>query len=258
MQLEPNDLHGVFTNDQNNLVFTNAQGSRVLSCAARNRTTGGPGFGHNGRCPLGEFLLGSPVAMNKVPFGHWFTPILDYQNNHAMRNFGREGIGIHGGGSGLPNPFAPQQGWMVTHGCIRVQNADNATLVPFVQQAHQRGGRVYLTVRNDGPATADDFQALAIVVNGTPVADAGGFVNDVGRSWGWVRPIAAAAGIAIVGVGDDSVQLARGGTTITIGGDDYELRAPGQGFVWLRQLSGLPGIAVAFDQPANAVEITAS
>lgn len=31
---------------------------------------------------------------------------------------------IHGGGSGLHDPFAPYQGWVPTYGCLRMQNAD--------------------------------------------------------------------------------------------------------------------------------------
>ena len=31
---------------------------------------------------------------------------------------------IHGGGSGLADPFAPYQGWVPTYGCLRMQNAD--------------------------------------------------------------------------------------------------------------------------------------
>ena len=31
---------------------------------------------------------------------------------------------IHGGGLKLPDPFAPKQGWRVTHGCTRGQNED--------------------------------------------------------------------------------------------------------------------------------------
>jgi hypothetical protein len=31
---------------------------------------------------------------------------------------------IHGGGSGLPDPMAPRQGWVPTYGCARGQNED--------------------------------------------------------------------------------------------------------------------------------------
>ena len=35
---------------------------------------------------------------------------------------------IHGGGSGLPNPFAGRQGWVPTYGCLRMQNIDGEEL----------------------------------------------------------------------------------------------------------------------------------
>jgi RHS repeat-associated protein len=38
------------------------------------------------------------------------------------------GRAIHGGGSGLPDPFADQQGWKPTEGCTRGQNADVISL----------------------------------------------------------------------------------------------------------------------------------
>lgn len=38
------------------------------------------------------------------------------------------GRDIHGGGSGLPDPFAPRQGWTPTLGCLRMQNEDGEDL----------------------------------------------------------------------------------------------------------------------------------
>ncbi|MDR3563356.1 MAG: hypothetical protein P4N59_18245 [Negativicutes bacterium] len=39
---------------------------------------------------------------------------------------------IHGGGSGLGDPFAPQQGWVPTYGCLRMQNADGEELSKLI------------------------------------------------------------------------------------------------------------------------------
>lgn len=39
---------------------------------------------------------------------------------------------IHGGGSGLPDPFAPYQGWLGTYGCLRMQNADGEELSQII------------------------------------------------------------------------------------------------------------------------------
>ena len=94
-----------------------------------------PGTGHWGECPYGVYTLGTPRPEDSPPFGYWFIPVFNVP--------GRQGIGIHGGGSGLPDPMADQQGWMVTHGCFRMQNADLAQLVDALKD---EGGPVLFTV----------------------------------------------------------------------------------------------------------------
>ena len=134
------DLHVVFNDDTNRLTVWDAAHTTAATCEARNAATAGPGFGHNGRCPRGEFTLGMPVAKGTVPFGPWFIPVV------GEERFGRDGIGIHGGGSGLARWDAPRQGWAKTHGCIRVQNQDLETLVGLVKHALAAGGTVRFTV----------------------------------------------------------------------------------------------------------------
>lgn len=53
------------------------------------------------------------------------------------------GRDIHGGGSGLPDPFAMYQGWEGTYGCLRMQNADGMELSQMIINA---GNDVVLTV----------------------------------------------------------------------------------------------------------------
>ena len=55
------------------------------------------------------------------------------------------GRDIHGGGSGLPNPFAPRQGWVPTYGCLRMQNVDGEELSRRIIDA---GNAVELEVRS--------------------------------------------------------------------------------------------------------------
>jgi len=100
----------------------------VWSCVARNDTVAS-GFGHYGACPPGDYQLGAPQPLSppEVPYGFFYTPLLDV--NGLWAAWGRAGIGVHGGGSGLPDPFADQQGWMMTEGCIRLQNDDNAHFI---------------------------------------------------------------------------------------------------------------------------------
>ena len=42
---------------------------------------------------------------------------------------------IHGGGSGVPDPFAPRQGWTPTLGCLRMQNEDGEALSRMIIDA---------------------------------------------------------------------------------------------------------------------------
>ena len=61
-----------------------------------------------------------------VSTGNWFIPVLNVP--------GRSHIGIHGGGTGLTDPFESSQGWVATVGCIRMQNEDLNTLVSLINR----------------------------------------------------------------------------------------------------------------------------
>jgi len=118
-------------------------------------------YGQYCKCPPGSnYLVGLPQACatrlpdNKVQqnnpddaaYGCWFTGIADDPNADFSKH-GRAGIGIHGGGTILPEPFAMTQGWAPTEGCLRLQNIDNETVfVPFVRWVLDIGGPVKLMV----------------------------------------------------------------------------------------------------------------
>ena len=53
------------------------------------------------------------------------------------------GRDLHGGGSGLPDPYADYQGWVPTYGCLRMQNADGVQLAQMIIDS---GNDVELTV----------------------------------------------------------------------------------------------------------------
>ncbi len=146
MNLNPHDLHTVFNDDSNRLTVWDAKHKAVFVCEARNRAVGGDGFGRWGRCPRGVFQLGLPIALRHPAFGRWFVPVFDVGENDLMKRNRRRGIGLHGGGSGLKNPFAPRQGWNPTHGCIRLQNVDMSPVATLIMAARAPGGRCYLTV----------------------------------------------------------------------------------------------------------------
>lgn len=124
-------------------------------------TAGEDAYGHNCKCPPGKYLVGTPVACatrdadgtvtqhspDDPAYGCWFTPLDDIDPDDAFAKHGRAGIGVHGGGSDLPKPFALHQGWEYTLGCLRGQNADiEAVFVPFVTYIHGQDGVVTLTV----------------------------------------------------------------------------------------------------------------
>jgi hypothetical protein len=147
LELQAGDLHLVF-DDTGNLckVFRKGDGSRLFACPMKN-TTVRKGFKRHGWCPRGDYLLGAPTDVHLIPFGKHFTPLFDLDSKGPMHTNGRRGIGIHGGGSGLRDPFADVQGWQITEGCLRVQNGDNAQLVALIRRAQANGRKAYLTVQ---------------------------------------------------------------------------------------------------------------
>lgn len=132
-------MHLIFDSDTQTLKAFDPDGHCRFQAECHDKAVLGPGFGRWGRCPRGEFPLGAPQAHDEPAFGLWFTPI---ENTP-----GRQGIGIHGGGSRLLNPFAPRQGWASTHGCLRLQNEDNTVLVAHLKSAILRHEKNKITVQ---------------------------------------------------------------------------------------------------------------
>ena len=58
------------------------------------------------------------------------------------------GRDIHGGGSGLFDPYAPRQGWVPTWGCLRMQNEDGIELCEMINEAAEKGMSVRLVVED--------------------------------------------------------------------------------------------------------------
>jgi hypothetical protein len=116
-------MHLIFDSASGHAKLFRKDGLLYLDFPMRDAAVHGPGFGHWGRCPRGVFRLGAPVNTEDPALGDFFTPIMGTESYH------RFGIGIHGGGTGCAEPFADKQGWVPTHGCLRVQNEDNRKLV---------------------------------------------------------------------------------------------------------------------------------
>lgn len=76
-----------------------------------------PGYNESGQpresLPNGKYWCKAEIGDFGAPYGTF------YITTHDCR--ARD---IHGGSSGLANPYAPYQGWVPTLGCLRMQNAD--------------------------------------------------------------------------------------------------------------------------------------
>ena len=160
-KLRKQDLHLIFYPSTNRLKTFDGKGVMLLNIEARNRTVRNGQYDHWGNCPPGMFLLSEPVMANTPPFGKWFVRLNDWKGCTAMAAYRRSGIGIHGGGSGLPDSFAAHQGWVVTHGCIRAQNGELETLVKLLGKAQASAGKCYITVEplpqpGAAPAAAEE------------------------------------------------------------------------------------------------------
>ncbi len=75
----------------------------------------------------------------------------------------RSGIAIHGGGMGrtISHPYADHQGWLKTHGCVRMQNADIVNLVDQIHQLNAAGDTqgTLLVYSGRSSAAQDSFNA---------------------------------------------------------------------------------------------------
>lgn len=122
-------------------------------------TAGMDVYGSHCKCPPGDYGIGYPLPCatrnpdgsvtthnnDDAAYGCWFIPLIDTHGDEAQH--GRAGIGVHGGGSDLPDPFALKQSWEYTYGCLRVQNGDlESVVVPFVKFIQSHGGTVTLSV----------------------------------------------------------------------------------------------------------------
>lgn len=158
MKLSAHDLHFLFSRTTNRLKAFDAKGRQLLDVECRNRTVRDGQLGHWGNCPPGCFLLDEPRPKNAAAFGTWFVGLKDWEECRAMAAYRRSGIGLHGGGSGLPNPFAPRQSppFIPTHGCLRTANIDLAEVVHLIRGSQGVGGQCYITVEKPVPGMMND------------------------------------------------------------------------------------------------------
>jgi hypothetical protein len=151
------DSHLVVNDDTQTLTAWDFNGRKLflLPCLARGQGRDTEWQQPNTDTPPGLYKVGqvwrdydrlgdapSAPQWDLLPYG-WFT--LDLIELEAQeRRYGRAGIAIHGGGSGLgwPGCWQPEQALLPTHGCVRVHNLDlRDRIVPLL-----KGGNIYVSV----------------------------------------------------------------------------------------------------------------
>lgn len=139
------DLHIIVNGETQRLVTYQRDGTPIFSCPARCYGQHSDWTQPNGDTPPGLYRVGQIYdTQGEAAYGQWCLDLEDLENQET--GHGRAGISLHGGGTGLPDPFAPYQGWLPTHGCIRLQNADLTCLTTLIFDARKSGGSVFLTV----------------------------------------------------------------------------------------------------------------
>jgi hypothetical protein len=154
LSLKPHDLHLVVNAAADLLKCFDAFGRKKWTVPAHNEGVAGPGWRvRYGDTPPGVYRV---TRVERIPrndadadaYGPAYLYLEPVSGPAAETD--RSGIGLHGGGSRLPAPLAPRQGWAATHGCVRTQNEDLMTrVVPAVEWTHSRGGTVWLTVTEE-------------------------------------------------------------------------------------------------------------
>lgn len=151
--LGAHDVHIVVSRTGRKAKCFVAGGALRWTIEARCEGSDGPGWNEavvGGDTPLGRYLITAvePLAHSDPQwrsFGWFYLWLAELDGQETK--YGRAGVGWHGGGSGCPDPWAPFQGWTVTHGCIRSQNEDlQKRVVPSVNWALKNGGKCYLSV----------------------------------------------------------------------------------------------------------------
>jgi len=110
----------------------------------------------NGDTPPGLYLAGELFVTQTTEaqdiwnaYGKHCIDLVEQENQEAKHN--RGGICWHGGGSGAPDPLAPNQQLVATLGCVRSHNGDLAnTVVPLLQKLTNQGNRMWITVNQIG------------------------------------------------------------------------------------------------------------
>ncbi len=155
LEVAPGDLHFVANLKTNILkcfvVVSDGVTQNRYNVPVRGYGANGPGWEvWGGDTPPGPYRCGliydiPETDPQAASFGPYFVDLEELDNQE--RRYGRAGIGLHGGGSALPDAWkAARQGWQVTHGCLRVQNEDLRKIVDSIRFIRRNGGESFITV----------------------------------------------------------------------------------------------------------------
>jgi len=107
---------------------------------------------HGGDTPPSVYKLGALYndkanGSMQPAYGWCFFDMVDLGGNQEDGEDanGRSGVGLHGGGSGAPQPFAPYQKLLPTLGCLRMYNQD---LYDYILPLYEKGA-VFVSVFQD-------------------------------------------------------------------------------------------------------------
>lgn len=157
--LKANDVHVIVNDWENNSQYIGeakcytAAGELLWKVPALCKGVNGPSFDiRYGDTPPGLYQAGTLIETQPLDsqadwnaYGRYFIDLEEQESQESCRD--RSGIGWHGGGTGAPDPLAPLQPLLATHGCIRSHNKDmEKIVVPTLERVRDRGGRMWITV----------------------------------------------------------------------------------------------------------------
>lgn len=151
-EIKKSDVHFVVNAKSNKLKCFDSNGKMRWMVEAHCIGVKGSYLNKDGNTPPGLYSLGAPDHIKpnesdeaKNSYGPWFVPLQEEEGQ--LTRLDRKGLGVHGGGTGLANPYrAANQGWMVTRGCIRLQNENVIKFANTVFQTRRLGGKAWLSV----------------------------------------------------------------------------------------------------------------
>ena len=116
--LNPSDIRLIFRQGGQLLKCFSARGDLLWSCPARGSISAAT---RQVEGNVGLYKCGQPLRIDRSfpqapDLGSWYVEL--FQPSAAGGTYAPSVAGIHGGGLGLADPFAPKQGWVTVPPCI--------------------------------------------------------------------------------------------------------------------------------------------